>query len=352
MSINCRVKTLPLRKSIQIMRNTIITASFFATAMALNSGSSFGADIVNRYSTDAMQQGSQAIVGKLVSLRDYLGRDHQGTSSNSTANAFSSPTTSGSDVQQLGSQTGRPGSLSGARNDTSTSSPRNQQNPQASKATDRSDSSLHESARRDSPYEQTFVLIAQQGAWRGAQTSTLGSTNRTLGQTTDGRFGSDQRNFTGSSATASSGHAYILVFGDDASGQSAYLKAKGMIRQNGSNWATSSSDAGDRIPVRGQEDGNSAATRDVLRTQQAEETTIEGRAGQRDSEGKWSKAGSQVRVTGVLLDRGGIQAIRVSEIAMDNLLSDPAGKGTGDLDRSRPSFNGDRKPETDEKRRE
>jgi hypothetical protein len=157
------------------------------------------------------------------------------------------------------------------------------------------------------------------------------------------QFASEQRNSAGTSGLSSGGQAYVLVFGDDASSQAAYLKAKGMVTDGSSNWSGAKGGSGDRTSGTGRYDAHSGAFRGVAGSEPGEQPSTTGPAGQRDQEGKWSKTGSQVRVTGVLVSRGGIEAIRVSEITVDGSLTDPTGKTVGSGDRTRASGKSDNK---------
>jgi len=306
------------------MQNRFIAT--VAAAAVLNFAAAFGEEHNTPARSDSGSETNQTILGRLVGLPEYLSQ------SDSTASTSALPS---SQIPE------RP---DGTRSTTPQTLKRNPyQLPAANQPNAR-----FNPMNPASSHTQTLLLISQNMAFRDVSTlptiqaPTTGSGGRTFTGQSDPKPASEKAIRSDLEANSTGGQAYILVFSEDSSSQAALLKAKAMIADGNSNWATSEHEARDLLQVRGSDDVNRDARRDASRTKQTEETTRP--IHQQELSKTGLKEDAQVRVTGRLMSRGGIQAIQVSDISLDTRSIDPSSGKTDHTNRDRLKVNDDRKP--------
>jgi hypothetical protein len=294
------------------MHNTLITAGAVAMAMALNSVATFAADSSSSTRTNSWQEGT-TIEGKLVSLQAYMAKsDHHtstGTDGKSPSRAYHDPSTAGTPAAFDKAPTGSP---SAGRRD--------QADPQGTKLAAAPNTGAHDSKNEsyDSAKTDILVLIAAHAGNENFQSETRSS----FSPAPAGQQRTEQQNRTDSSNSADAGKAYILVFGDNSSGQAAFKKACGMISEGSSNWSASNGDAQDRQLVRGKDSTDSSERQEVAQKQSTSTNAPTIQTGQKNLSVRGSNHESKVKITGKLMSRGGIQAIQVSEISLAGMQSD------------------------------
>jgi hypothetical protein len=300
------------------MQIRFIAAGAIAAAVILNSPAGFGDEHNTATRSDSGSQTNQTFTGRLVSLPEYLSQ------SDSTAGSIASPSTKNPE---------RP-------DGTRPSTPRAfQENPYAQP------NATRPNARFNSSHSETMVLISQNLAIQpdsatlvtSTSTSTPGSGGRTFTGQSEPKPASDKANHSNpdgtGTGTGTGGQVYVLVFGEDSSSQAALLQAKTMIADGQSQRTSSTTDARDRLQVRGSADTDRSDRQDVSRPAQTGNSSLIGHG---ESSGQWTRQDSQIRVTGRVISRGGIHAIQVSNIAMASSTEDSAHKNQRGNDRVEP----------------
>lgn len=310
------------------MHIQFIAASALAAAVVLNPATVFADEHEQNIParTDSGSETNHTILGRLVSLPEYLSKR------DSTAST-GLPTSPRNPERPDGTRPNPPQAL--------------QKNPYELPSATQPNARFNP-MNPASSHTQTLLLISQNMAIQdtatvpAVQIPTTGSAGRTFTGQSEPKPASDPATRSDRDATSVGGQVYILVFGEDSSSQAALLKAKAMIADGNSNWATSADEARDRLQVRGVDDTDRNARREASRPRQTDETTL---PGQRETSRNGLKDDAQMRVTGRLMRRGGIQAIQVSDISMESRPMDPTSAKSGDVNRDRLKVKEDRKPE-------
>ncbi len=286
------------------MRAPIISAAAVAVALSLNSPGAFGEEHLKPARVDFRNEdGSKGVTGRLITLYDYLAKEAQVASTNTYStlptSAVGASTAPGAPARILAVD-GRDRIESLAPN------PGYQADRRGSRLAPSADGSASRLGRDPSP-GQALVLIIPQGPVPDAQSLTP---RPSFGQipVAETKSGEPTAN-----PPSQGGQAFILVFGDDTSGQTTYLSAWRMMTDGSSNWATLRTEAPDRLPVRGTDDRDVAERREASGLPERIDPTRTRSTVPRDSASKRVTDDSQVRVTGKITSSGGIHSIVVSE---------------------------------------
>lgn len=306
-----------------------ISAGAIAAVLALTSAAAFGDNHNPPPTGDYGSTTNEIILGQLASLPDFLTRWHPTAPTTNTAASQVPERPDGTRSETPATVAKNPYVL-----------PANRERLSAPEGT-RLESQINR-IHPEASQEQTLVLIAQPLAVQSLRPPSTGSGGRTFTGISDENLTPSPRKDSVFSTTSTSGLAYILLFSEEASSQAAFLRAKAMIADRSAQWATSADEARDRLQVRGTDDTDRAARRDASRPQQTGESAIPGHG---EASNRWTRDGSQVRVTGRVMSRGGIHAIQVSEISLAGMADDGAKENPGTPDREQPSRNDAKKPE-------